>query len=237
MQNKHTVTVLVVFISSLFLCSGSQAKISHLELKGIHELINPEYQAQLSPIFGYTLIETKTLENRRFYGNYGLELKDHDCFDENTTTGEDLRKNNDCPQDHTSELIQRLFPSGLGSHLEINSLVRTDPIARLRNKEIGGKVIGKVLNEIAKFKPDQWKKEESEPLKKGLLGILEDNLVNKKTPSNSKHRKNETVKNKNALNLLMYLFQLLMRQGKKQSIGMLPIILNTYLSMYSWHSS
>jgi hypothetical protein len=132
--------------------SFSHAEISYLDLKGIHGEIKPEFQAQLSPVFGYTLLGTGALENRRFYGNYGVSSRGYFCSQTNPKVGsvpQLLKVNRDCPLDATSELIQRLFPSQDGVNFVANQ-VPSDPISHLKPE-----TIGKILEKISKVQDSE----------------------------------------------------------------------------------
>ena len=128
-----------------FLSSLSQAEISYLDLKGVHEWIKPEYQSY-SPVYGYTLLGSETLRNLRFFGNYGPKNKDHGCmetvpryrdgFNANGNRIPGLKERNDCPQDFTSEWIQRLFPSVDGQTIVENG-ADSDPVSHLKPETIG----------------------------------------------------------------------------------------------------
>src|SRR3954454_5726840 len=107
------------YLGCLLLIPSLHAEMNSLELRGVHELINPDYE-YLSPVYGFTLLETKTLENRRFYGNYGPKKEGFGCLEKATRIHELLASNKDCPQDHTSELIQRFFPSQDGVNFVAN---------------------------------------------------------------------------------------------------------------------
>jgi len=111
------------------------AELSHLELKGVHEWINPEYSF-LSPINGSLLIGTDTLAHRRFYGNYGPKKSGFDCMENASRIHQILVERDDCPQDYTAELIQRLFPSQDGANFVANQ-VESDPVSHLKPGTIG----------------------------------------------------------------------------------------------------
>jgi len=192
-KKQYALNIFLILISCLFWSSNTHAKISHLDLKGIHELIKPEFQAQVSPIFGYTLIGTQTLQNRRLYGNYGPRNDEHYCF-KGTNIGDDpedgLIVKNDCPQDYTSEWIQRLFPSQGGTHLEINPLDESDPIARLTSE-----VIGKVLGRVARVTDDQWSKSaDMDCLQKDLKNMMFTELLTEQFKKSYDQMKKNTQK-------------------------------------------
>ncbi|MEO5970299.1 MAG: hypothetical protein ABIQ95_10260 [Bdellovibrionia bacterium] len=129
---------LAIFL--LFLkCPLSWAEINFQDMKGVHDLIHPKYQ-NLSPIYGLALLGTRSLENLRFYGNYGPKKEGFGCLDKSTRLHELLVKNRDCPQDKTSEFIQRLFPSQDGANFVANQL-DSDPISKMKPKLIGNLII------------------------------------------------------------------------------------------------
>ncbi len=137
--------VVCFLVFFFFLLSKAFAEISYLDLKGVHEQIQPKY-AQLSPILGYTLLGTRSLENRRFYGNYGQSSQGYFCSQKSSKEGSIaalLKANKDCPLDTTSELIQRLFPSQDGVNFVANQ-IPSDPISHLK-----AETIGKVLELIS----------------------------------------------------------------------------------------
>ncbi|MEO7162862.1 MAG: hypothetical protein ABI041_08080 [Bdellovibrionia bacterium] len=110
-------------------------------MKGVHELINSKYE-YLSPINGFTLLGTKTLENMRFYGNYGPKKEGLSCLEKATQIYQILIKNHDCPQDKTAELIQRFFPSQDGVNFVANQL-GFDPVSHL-----GSEVLGRLVSRM-----------------------------------------------------------------------------------------
>ncbi|MEO5970663.1 MAG: hypothetical protein ABIQ95_12105 [Bdellovibrionia bacterium] len=112
-----------------------RAELNYQDMKGVHDLINPDYD-YLSPIYGFTLLSNKTLENMRFYGNFGPKRAGFGCLEKNLRVNHILAGKNDCPQDATSELIQRLFPSPDGVHFEANEL-DSDPVSHLKPQTIG----------------------------------------------------------------------------------------------------
>ncbi len=150
-----------LFLYFLILPVIARADISYLDLKGVHELIQPEFQNQLSPVFAYSLLGTGSLENRRFYGNYGPKNNDHSCLD-NTRIGDMLKTAKDCPQDFNSEWIQKLFPSQDGVSLVANQL-ESDPMSHLKPD-----TLGEILNVISKIKDSDLKD------KKKLSDLTED---------------------------------------------------------------
>lgn len=144
-----------ILISTFFflLLPLAYAEISYLDLKGVHEQIKPEYQIQLSPVFGYTLLGTGALKNRRFYGNYGISDRGYFCSNKNPKPGAVaalLKTRKDCPLDANSELIQRLFPSQDGVNLVANQ-IHFDPISHLQPK-----TMGKVLEAISQVNDADW---------------------------------------------------------------------------------
>ena len=133
----------VIFLSLFMLASEvTHAEISHYAMKGVHDLIAPQYEF-LSPIYGYTLLGTKILQNLRFYGNYEPPQEElYGCLDRKSDIGKLLRKNNDCPQDATSKLIQRLFPSQDTVNFVANK-IGSDSVSHL-DSEILGKLLGRI---------------------------------------------------------------------------------------------
>jgi hypothetical protein len=99
----------------------AQAEMNFQDMKGVHDFIKPESE-YLSPIYGFTLLGTKTLENMRFYGNYGPKKEGYGCLESASRIHDQLSKNDDCPQDKTTELIQRLFPSQDGANFVANQI-------------------------------------------------------------------------------------------------------------------
>ena len=104
-----------IWFAFLFICLTplSYADLDLKDLKDIGSALRPEYR-YLSPEFGFELIETGTLENLRFFGNYGPEKEELGCF------SPALSHKTDCPQDAFAKLIQRLFPSPNGHSLTLN---------------------------------------------------------------------------------------------------------------------
>ncbi len=147
------------------------AEISHYDLKGVDGLLSGPY-SYLSPTHGFTLLGTKTLENLRFYGNYGPEIKSertlkgklikrgYGCMEGDI--GKLLRQNNDCPQDSMSELIQRLFPSQDGVNFVPNQI--DSDITSHFDSETLGKIIGRLslIKDKALTNSEEEKKLESE---------------------------------------------------------------------------
>jgi hypothetical protein len=141
----------LIAVEILVFAAPLHAEMNFMEMRGVHELLNPDYD-YLSPVFGFTLLETKTLENMRFYGNYGPEIKDErtpkgklikkgfGCLD--GEIGAILKKNQDCPQDSTSELIQRLFPAQDRVNFVANQ-IDSDIVSHLKPETIG-KVLGRI---------------------------------------------------------------------------------------------
>lgn len=105
------------------------------DLKGVHEFISPEYD-YLSPIYGFTLLGTKALENMRFYGNYGPKKEGVGCLEKATQIHSVLVKSKDCPQDKTSELLQRMFPSHDGANFVANQ-IGSDPVSHFGPELLG----------------------------------------------------------------------------------------------------
>ncbi|MFZ9596001.1 MAG: ankyrin repeat domain-containing protein [Bdellovibrionia bacterium] len=127
-----------LFFLSIFLLSSPRclAEVSHYEFKGVHSLLHPDFEF-LSPLHGLRLLQTRELENRRFFGNYGAAREETAC---GSVSGSRLRRlfveNQDCPQDRMSEWIQRLFPSPDGLSLVANH-VASDPISELNSETLG----------------------------------------------------------------------------------------------------
>jgi hypothetical protein len=149
LKSNNALGLGILIILSNLSPNSAQAEMNFQEIKGVHDLIKPEYE-YLSPIYGFTLLGTKTLENMRFYGNYGPKKEGYGCLEFATRIHEELVKNKDCPQDKTSELIQRLFPSqdqgnfvanqinsDLASHLDPETLGRiASRLARVQDTEL-----------------------------------------------------------------------------------------------------
>jgi hypothetical protein len=112
-----------------------RAELNYQDMKGVHDLINPDYD-YLSPIHGFTLLSTKTVENMRFYGNFGPKKAGFGCLEKAVRIHHLLSGKNDCPQDATSELILRLFPSPDGVRFASNE-IDYDPVAHIKPETIG----------------------------------------------------------------------------------------------------
>ncbi len=117
------------------------ADISHYDLKGVHDLVSQEYE-HLSPVHGFRLLQTRELENRRFYGNYGPTVSGKCGSVSGTQIVDHLIKNHDCPQDSMSELIQRLFPSQDGVNFVANQ-ISSDIVSHLDPETIG-QILGRI---------------------------------------------------------------------------------------------
>lgn len=133
-----------IYLTALLVCSLSHAEIHWQDVKGTYELLDPSYQ-YLSPVHGLALLATKTINNRRIYGNYGPKKVEFGCLELSKKMHEVLSSSNDCPQDYTSELVQRLFPYQDGVTISDN-FIQKDPISRLKPV-----VIGKILGTISKI--------------------------------------------------------------------------------------
>ncbi len=167
---------------------SSYAEIEYLKMKGVHDLIRPEYE-YLSPIYGFTLLATKALENRRFYGNYGPKKEGFDCLEKASRIHELLIKNNDCPQDATAELIQRLFPSQDRVSFVPNQ-VDSDPVSHLNPSTIG-KVLGiisKVVDSDLLSDSIHNEEDKGEAVKK-LTSDLQDVLFESLNPKKYRNQK------------------------------------------------
>ncbi len=177
------------------------AEINYQDMKGVHDLVNPEFE-HLSPIYGFTLLGTKTLENMRFYGNYGPKRQGLDCLEKLTRVHELLAKNEDCPQDAISALIQRLFPSQDGVNFVANQ-INSDPISHLRPE-----TVGKVLGQMARMEDSEL---ESPEKTQEWIANLKDVLYEEMNPQSYyvRLRKNAEVQLKN----------LIRRPAKKQCDG------------------
>src|SRR3954454_16142642 len=111
--------VISLSLLTFFLSFTAFAEMDYRDLKGVHDQMSPEFE-YLSPIYGFTLLGTKTLENMRFYGNYGPKQEGFGCLENASRIHALLAQNNDCPHDKTAELIQRLFPSQDGVNFVAN---------------------------------------------------------------------------------------------------------------------
>ena len=129
-QKSFFSSVVFLFSYSLFLITPLYAEIESQDSKGIHKWIKPEYQIY-SPVLGYVFLDSEEARNYRFLGNYGPKVPGHGCMDlvPNYQNGVNLPhgrmpgliERKDCPQDFTSEWIQRLFPSHDGMVFTENS--------------------------------------------------------------------------------------------------------------------
>ena len=159
----------------IFVTRVAVAEISYRDMKGVHAVLSPEYD-YLSPVYGFTVLATKTLENLRFYGNYGSKIEDLGCLEKASRIHELLVKNNDCPQDHMAELIQRLFPSQDGVNFVANQ-IDSDLVSHL-TPELIGKVLGTLSQVHDEDLKDLKRREElSENLKKTLFEGLHSKRV------------------------------------------------------------
>ncbi len=159
----------------IFVTHIAVAEISYRDMKGVHAVLSPEYD-YLSPVYGFTLLATKTLENLRFYGNYGSKIEGLGCLEKASRIHELLVKNNDCPQDHTAELIQRLFPSQDGVNFVANQ-IDSDLVSHL-TPELIGKVLGTLSQVHDEDLKDLKRREElTENLKKTLFEGLHSKRV------------------------------------------------------------
>lgn len=136
--------IFLFFVLSFAPCflSSLQASISHFELKSVHSVVSPEFES-FSVIHGLRLLETHEIENRRFYGNYGVQSLGKFCGSIPVAqVREELAQNQDCPLDSMSNWIQRLFPSEDGANFVANSL-ESDLLSYL-NSETIGKILGRL---------------------------------------------------------------------------------------------
>jgi ankyrin repeat protein len=132
---------LLFFCSEFSLIRNTHAEMSYLQMKGVHDVIRPEYH-YLSPIHGFTALKTGALANFRFYGMFGEQNPKFPC-------DERFLKKNDCPQDAFSFILQRLFPSPDGFNFVANQ-VPSDVFSKLKPS-----TIGKVLGELSLQDPFQ----------------------------------------------------------------------------------
>jgi ankyrin repeat protein len=115
------------------------AELNYLQLKGVHEILKPEFK-YLSPVHGFTTLKTGTLANFRFFGSYGEKNVGFECK-------EPFLSQKDCPQDATSFFLQRLFPSPDGTNFVANQ-VKSDLLSRFKPS-----TIGKILGNLSKVNP------------------------------------------------------------------------------------
>jgi hypothetical protein len=109
---------LIFVIATVFIFNyspNSNAEISFLDLKGIHKLIEKDYRNIVSPVFGFTSLKTRVIENIRFNGNLGNESPIIPCHRQIPEGS----RNRDCPNDWTTSLVQYLFPSPDGLALRL----------------------------------------------------------------------------------------------------------------------
>ncbi len=147
LRNSQKPLILFPLLLAVLAPNLAQAELSYLDLKGIDALVD---HPGASPVYGYTALKT-VLENRRFFGNYGSKAAAHGCMDGASAIRDHLVKNHDCPQDFTSEWLQRLFPSQDGVNFVANQ-VDSDPISHLRPE-----LIGKLLQRIHDVPEGDWK--------------------------------------------------------------------------------
>ncbi len=111
MLKKNTYVWIFTASVSILSLPFSNAGISYLDLKGVHELIKPEFEAY-SPVNGYGLLGGNLLQNFRFFGNYGPKKNTHGCMGDVPAYSEGftaqngdhvpgLKEREDCPQDFT----------------------------------------------------------------------------------------------------------------------------------------
>jgi hypothetical protein len=161
--------------------SGVHAEISYKDLKGVHQLIKSEYQAY-SPVLGYVLLSSESLRNYRFLGNYGKKRSTHGCMEmvrqyrDGFTEGENqipgLIAREDCPQDFTSEWIQRLFPS-VDGHIFSENGAKKDLISHLKPRTLGKLLARIAKQEDSSFTEDSLNQELIDDLKTILFQDLD----------------------------------------------------------------
>ena len=122
---------LLLFIG---MTANVQAAISVLDSPGLDEPIPAEIREVLSITHGASLVESGILENMRFRGFTGPEKDGIPC-DPKFIHKTDPSKSQ-CPQDTTTAVLQRLFPSFDGVVLVPNQLT-FDPFSMLSPSMIG----------------------------------------------------------------------------------------------------
>lgn len=162
-------------ISLIFTMPAAHGDIGPADLKGTYGLIRPEFQ-DYALVYGEILLVSRNLQNYRFSKHYGPKVKEHGCMDlvpayqhgvtlPNGHRMPGLIEREDCPQDFTSEWIQRLFPSHDGLVFTANGH-SNDPVSGLKPR-----VIGKLLQRIAEASDADLSKH-GEILEKDLADIL-----------------------------------------------------------------
>jgi hypothetical protein len=133
-------------VVSLLVPCTSHAEINYLLVKGVHELLKPQYRNFASPVYGLVSLKTKKIENIRFHGNLGPETKTFPCHYQVS------KRSRDCPQDWTTAFVQSLFPSPDGHNFAANQGTVHDPISRLPPA-----LIGQILAHIQEVSPRKLK--------------------------------------------------------------------------------
>jgi hypothetical protein len=127
-------------LTSLVLIDSSLSELDPDHLKGIDSLVS---HPGANPLLGYIALKS-FLPNRRFIGHYGPQARGFFCtHPDDSRMGENLLLRHDCPQDSTSEWLQRLFPSQDGSNFVANQL-KSDPVSRLTPY-----IVGQLLERVA----------------------------------------------------------------------------------------
>ncbi len=144
---------LIALLGATLLPLQSFGELSHRDLRGIEAWVD---HPGASPLDGYTLLKT-SLQNRRFFGNYGPPRPGLGCLEFASRTREQLVANADCPHDKTSEWIQRLFPSPDRAHLLVNQ-IPSDVVSHLTPF-----AIGRVLEAIAQIPDSEWTTIQAQP--------------------------------------------------------------------------
>ena len=179
----------ILLILSLILSGPNLfASLSYLALKGSHELIHPRFREQFSPLYGYTLLQSKELKHRRIYGNYGPKNLEYGCL-EGTQIGAVLTEKSDCPQDSMSEMVQRLFPSRDGVNLDANQIT-IDPVSHFTPKLIGS-LLNRISEEGDRPFPDR---SQDERLTNDLTKLIYDELEKENRKDQARKKLNEKKK-------------------------------------------
>lgn len=122
--------IFILFSMSFNLFADISENIEEIKkLISLDERIPKEYE-HLSPILGVLALRSQTLANIRIYGNYGPENNDFLCHKQITS------RQKDCPQDHTTAIIQNIFVSGAGGTLEFSNAI-SDYFSSLSMENIG----------------------------------------------------------------------------------------------------
>jgi hypothetical protein len=182
--------------SFALLSSSAFADFTNKDLKGVHLWLKPEYQAY-SPIFGHVLLNSESLKNYRFFGNYGPQVATHGCMEKvrqyrdgfeapNGDRIPGLVERKDCPHDFMSEWIQRLFPSVDGQIFSENG-AKLDLVSHLDPQTIG-KLISRIAPEEDPAFADQKKMSQ---LEQDLADILFEELDPEKFQSYFRDRESK----------------------------------------------